>query len=315
MQTRTVPAFMLFLALFCSAIFPADGGDIGSMRQYCLTILNATGDLKCQAVPDDFVNETPEEFNYTHSEGYRDALAELQRANASVAKLRAEGIPYQRSRDIFTTAYQWFEGQGALELTGGQGSYSFVFDKVREIRNIERTAFAADDELRALSVRLQGIDPGIDLSGVRFLESDAKKEFADGRFEEAQRIARQAYETVSDAESEAEHSKTLAESARKNIETFFAENWQTMLTIAIVAGVLFFLFQKRIRKYMVESKIRSLAGERMVLETMLQGLQKDYFQHGKINDLSYHIKTKKYSDLIRAINRQLPLLREELKKL
>ncbi len=61
--------------------------------------------------------------------------------------------------------------------------------------------------------------------------------------------------------------------------------------------------------------MRSRAGERMVLETMLQGLQKDYFQHGKINDLSYHIKTKKYSDLIRAINRQLPLLREELKKL
>jgi len=316
MQMRLLPVVILFLAALSPALLFADT-DTGSMRAYCLVLLNSTGDLKnCQGqIPDALVNETPEDFNYTHSESYRDALADLQRANASVAGLRAAGIPYQRSNDLYTTALQWFEGQGALELVGGQGTYIFVFDKVREIRAIERTALAAQDELRALSVRLQSVAPDIDISGVRQLEADAKKEFADGRFEEAQRIARQAYESVSDAESESEHSKTLAESARKNIEGFVQENWKTMLAIVLVAGVLFFLFQKQIRKYLVESKIRSLAGERAVLETMLQSLQKDYFQGGKINELSYHIKTKKYGDLIRAINRQLPLLKEELKKL
>ena len=43
-------------------------------------------------------------------------------------------------------------------------------------------------------------------------------------------------------------------------------------------------------------------------------IQKDYFQEGKIPEGEYNIKTKKYAELIRDIDRQIPLLQEELAK-
>ena len=44
-------------------------------------------------------------------------------------------------------------------------------------------------------------------------------------------------------------------------------------------------------------------------------VQKDYFQYGKIAEGEYNIKTKKFAELIRDIDRQVPLMQEELAKL
>ena len=55
--------------------------------------------------------------------------------------------------------------------------------------------------------------------------------------------------------------------------------------------------------------------ERAVIEKLIRGMQREYFEKGGMNELSYHIKTKKFGDLIRNINRQLPLLKEELKRI
>jgi|GEM_PF-1290952 len=319
MQRAIIITLFALSLLFPGGAYAAGEGGGANMRAICINYLNTTGALaeiisaaSAQSVEE---SEIDDMMNYTHGEGYRDALVELQRANASVARMRASGFYARQADDLYAIGEQWFEGQAALELSGGRPSFTFVFDKTQEIRNLERQAYSANDELGALDLRISEVGQNIDLSDVKRLQAQAKKEFSDGRFNEAQRVARQAYEAVNDAEAEAAHSQTVVEIARRNIENFIEENWKTMLAIALTAGVLFFLFQKRIRYHLIESRIRSLAGERAVLEMMLQNLQKEYFQHGKLNEMSYHIKTKKYGDLIRSINRQLPLLKEELKRI
>lgn len=309
-------SFSLLALLFLIYPLMAADSEVSGMRSFCISLLNSTGDLAPKVcVPEVASSESQDIINHSHSLQYTNALEALVQANASVEKLRAAGFSYQRSMDIYMSALQWFDGQSSLELSGAQGSFTFVFDKVREIKAIERLAFLANDELSVLSQRLNAVDSDVYLSDALSLEADAKREFADGRFEESQRIAQQAYESVSRAESETAHSKTLLESTRQTIENFLLENWKTIVSIVLVAALLAFIFQKHIRRHMAESKLRSLAGERAVLETMIQSLQADYFQRGKINELSYNIKTKKYGDLIRDINRQLPLLKEELKKI
>ena len=43
--------------------------------------------------------------------------------------------------------------------------------------------------------------------------------------------------------------------------------------------------------------------------------QRDYFQYGKIPEGEYNIKTKRFAELVRDIDRQVPLLKEEIIKL
>ena len=89
----------------------------------------------------------------------------------------------------------------------------------------------------------------------------------------------------------------------------------TITVLLAALAIFFFLFQKQIRRFLINARIKALSAERGVLESMIKSLQKEYFESGKVNELSYHIKTKKFGDLIRNINRQLPMLKEELRKL
>jgi hypothetical protein len=43
--------------------------------------------------------------------------------------------------------------------------------------------------------------------------------------------------------------------------------------------------------------------------------QQDYFQTGKIADSDYKIRAANYAELVRDIDRQVPLIKEELAKL
>jgi len=172
-----------------------------------------------------------------------------------------------------------------------------------------------NDDLEALSGRMAAADAGADLASTKSLYAEAAREFKDGRVERAKTLINQAYDEVTSAESQAVHSRTIGESARRTIENFLADNWKTIAYAALALLVIFFLFQKQIRKAMVNARMRALLRERGVIESMLKSLQRDYFEKKNVTDLTYRVKTKKYGDIIRNINRQLPLLKEELKRI
>lgn len=304
-QFRTFIAVLLLASALCAS----DSGE--TLRAYCQVLLNAPSENATGQPGIVVVNIT----NFTYSQQYYASLEDLKSANASVQKLRASGLPYLQSYDNYLVAQQWFEGQSALELGGGKGDYKFVTGKVLDIKALERDTFAASDELSALAGRLSNVEPDVNVSDALLLQSEAKQEFQDGRFQESKRLIDQAYDKIALAENEAARSKTLLESTRRNITVFLQENWQKILIALFAIAAVLFIFQRQIRHFMINTRIKGLIAEKAVLERMLQNLQKEYFEHGKVNELSYHIKTKKFGDLIRNINRQLPLLREELKRI
>jgi hypothetical protein len=63
-----------------------------------------------------------------------------------------------------------------------------------------------------------------------------------------------------------------------------------------------------------KGKINHLNKEKEVVYNLIKELQKDYFEKQKIAENSYKIKIKKYGEIIRDINRQIPLLQAELEK-
>ncbi|MCX8175120.1 MAG: hypothetical protein N3E51_02855 [Candidatus Micrarchaeota archaeon] len=309
-----IAILMALFLLFVSTCFCFDPSS-ENLRALCNMIFAQ----QLQEEPENASNITEAknvtQANFTFSRERRDALLALEGANASMEKMRRLGIPTRRAQDLYLLALQWFNGQSALEMTGERGEYGFVVEKASEVKKVERTAIAAHDDLRALSVRMRKTGGDVNISEAISLYQQAKREFDDERFEEAQKLINEGYDSITKAEAEATRQKALLESARRNIETFLQENWQKILIGAAAIAIFAFLFQKQIRRFLINAKIRALMTERAVLEGMIKNLQKDYFESGKINELSYHIKTKKYSDFIRNINRQLPLLKEELKRI
>jgi hypothetical protein len=306
----------LFVALLLlSGIAHAADAD-GTMQKMCERLLSvqcAASQAPAQAPVVEDIG--PDLANFTFSRQHDDANASLSEANGSIERMRAAGLPLAQVSDLLLLAQEWFSGQSALELAGESPDYRFTFQKVLEIKQIERSAFSVSDELKALLARMGQSAPGVNLSEAKTLQEEASKEFADGRYSEAQKQIDLAYEKVELAEAQFVHENTMLESTRKTLENFLKDNWQWMLSALALVGAALFLFQKQIRRAILRSRIKSLIIEKKTLEGMMVATQKGFFKEGSVNETAYDVRMKKYKDLVLNINRQLPLLKEELKKI
>ncbi len=315
MLYRRLLCFLFVLMLAAGAVHAADADNPG-MRAYCERLLGVNSTANASAGSD--TNITPIQVvvvNVTFGASHNQTLAKLISANASISKMRQDGLPSQNAADSYALAKQWFDGQEAIELAEGRPNYNFALQKLSEIDGLVQGTYQVNDDLKALADRLASADPGADLAATKSLLADATQEFNDGRIDKAKALINQAYDEVTNAESQAVHSRTIGESARRTVENFIADNWRAIVYVAAAALVVFFLFQKQIRKLLANARLKSLIRERGVIESMLKSLQKDYFEKKTVTDLTYRVKTKKYGDIIRNINRQLPLLKEELKRI
>jgi len=65
----------------------------------------------------------------------------------------------------------------------------------------------------------------------------------------------------------------------------------------------------------IERKIQRLELRKEKILDIIKDAQREYFQDGKMSEGIFNIKTKKLAELIRDIDRQIPMLRERLAEL
>jgi len=73
-----------------------------------------------------------------------------------------------------------------------------------------------------------------------------------------------------------------------------------------------FLAHNEISRILIRRKIAFSERRKVAIRNLIAKIQKEYFGQGKVGSKNYHIRMKKYGELIRDINRQIPLLREQL---
>ena len=61
-------------------------------------------------------------------------------------------------------------------------------------------------------------------------------------------------------------------------------------------------------------KFNHLMTQKKALNTLIQNMQKSYFKTKKLSETEYTIKLKKFKELIRDIDRQVMVLKEEIFK-
>jgi len=84
------------------------------------------------------------------------------------------------------------------------------------------------------------------------------------------------------------------------------------LVTAILLFALFFALRNTIRRHRLGARLRRLHKRLVILDELLKETQKQYFEEHSISDGEYHLRVRKYGELMRDIHRQIPLLQEQI---
>lgn len=241
----------------------------------------------------------------------KDAGNGIAAAEKDMEEMASGGLPVARYNDTLFLARQIYDTQLALESAGKKADYSFVMEKLRELAGIKQNAYAAMDELKALEM---AIDKTTDINKTAVLDilEQAKTEFRAERYEQAIALVNKGYAKISEEEAFQTKVSAFYEAASRGIAGFLEEWWTVLLVIFVAISVTVYLAFNKIMRAILRRRIRMLEERKESVRKLIMQTQKDYFDKCKTGEETYHIRIKKYAEIIRDINRQIPLLREEL---
>jgi|SRR3989344_4312566 len=244
----------------------------------------------------------------------------LKDSSAYMQELIDNGFNAERLDDIIRTASDVFSAQKLLEENGKKSDYSLVISYCDDVENVRNLAFEARDMFYSLEKEYADFKEkagklGLNTSETDSFVEDARQEIRDERYEKAIEKIPEAEKKIIDAEAEATTMNLFYSTLTRGIKEFIIENYiQLGIFIGIILAVYLF-YRTRIRRKIIINKIERLYAEKEVLRDLIKKTQKDYFQYGKIPEGIYNIRTKRFAELIRDLDRQIPLLKEELERL
>ncbi len=230
--------------------------------------------------------------------------------------MKDAGFNMIRVNDTYSLAEQIYFSQLVLEDKKQAGDYSIILEKCTEIKGIKVKAYQSRDELRVLEERINETAKNKDVNVTEVLDyfNRVKQEFYDERYEQALALIEETYQKISEAESNAAQSKVFYVAVSKTLAGFFLKNWYIILSVIAVLLIAYLITKSRIEKYLIKRRIKKLGIEERVLKDLIAKTQREYFGKGTMSEGNYNIKMKKFSEMVRDIHREVPLLKEELEK-
>lgn len=237
--------------------------------------------------------------------------ASLVSAHIDMQKMVEQGFSVTKYNDTIFLAKWIFEGELALEAAEKRADYSLVMGKIFELEDLKNSAYRSLDELTALQLAMNQTE-GIDIAPVMEIYREAEQEFLAERYEQCLALIDRAYEKISELEALQTKVLAFAEATSRSIVQFYSERWVELTIIEAAAAITILLSYRRIGILLLKRKIRGLGKRRNSIRDLVAKTQSEYFGSGELNEATYRIRTRKYAELIRDINRQIPLLKAEL---
>jgi len=215
-----------------------------------------------------------------------------------------------------------------LQLLQKERKKAFNFKEViiicDEIKTLKEDAISSRDQFNALLSFYKDSS----VAGMNTLEIDEtikqiESEINDERYENVPNLITKCYDQISSARAAASALKIFTASTTRNFKDYMykrnlilpMENYKAYIIFIILLLILYLSYRTRISKILIQKKIDKLEIRKKTLKKLVMQVQSDYFHNGKISESEYSIKTSKFSELIRDIDRQIPLLKEELAKI
>jgi len=240
----------------------------------------------------------------------------LNESEQIVVDMINENFSIKRVNDSLKQADNLFHAQQAFKDKKGNYDYSLVFPYCDEIKKIKEDALNSRDELFALEKFYEvSLSPDMNTSEADKLMAEIGDEIENERYEKVKPLVEKVYEEIINIKSASAALNVFYKSTTRNLKKIFIENWKSISISIGVLLLIFFIYKKRVSKWIIRRKIEKLEIKRKTLKELTMKTQGDYFNLGNISEGTYTIKIKKFAELIRDIDRQIPLLREGLMKM
>jgi len=231
-------------------------------------------------------------------------------------EMQENDFKINRINESLRQAQNLFNSQNVLKEKNKTYDFSLVLPYCDEIKMIRDSAFEARYEYEAfLKFYNESITSGMNTTNIELIISEIILEFQNERFEQVKPLVEKAYGETISVKSSYTALNIFYKATTKGIKQFFVDNWIYLCTAIIMITILFVVFRRPIMKQQIRRKIKALQLRKKTLKNLIMDTQRDYFTKGSVSEGIYNIRTKKFADLIRDIDRQIPLLEEEYIKL
>lgn len=234
----------------------------------------------------------------------------LNNSELIMQRLKTEGFSIERVNDSLKEAKLLFIVQEEIEKKGLKTDYKKILSYCEEIKRIEEMAHATKDQIIALENFFKKYGEGIQSEKINSLFDQIYKEMKNERYELVPELIEKTYSAINEEQAKKALIVVYYSATTKGL----IKEWKKIVISIILIVVLIIVFNKPIRRHLIRKKIDYLKKRRKKLKEMIAQNQDAYFNKGKISQMDFEIKNKKLAEIVRDINRQIPLLEEELKK-
>ncbi len=229
--------------------------------------------------------------------------------------LAKEGFSVIRVNDTIKEAKTLFEAQQILKSKNLETDYSKILKKCSEIETIKFAALSMRDKIKALERFYENYGKNINSSDIDYLFSQINREMKNERYEIIDDLIEKTYIKITEEQSKLSFTRTFYDSTTKNMKRFLREKWQPLFISILVFLILIHFFKTPIKLFFLKRKMLYLEMRKKSIKDLIAKNQNIYFNKGKISEVEFTIKNKKLSELVRDIDRQISLLKEQLEEI
>jgi len=237
---------------------------------------------------------------------YEKASICMNESKGIIVEMNQSNFSIERINDSLYELEKLFEAQNILKKQKRNPDFSLIFPYCEDIVNVRDFALEATDEFKGL-IKFYNvfIEDGMNTTSIDEIFSEIRGEIKSERYEKVSPLIKKGYDEIANVRAENTALKLFYNTTTRGVKDFFVDNW---IAFMIGVGVLLVLFLVY-RTAIIKKKIEKLEMKREIFNKLIGKTQKDYFEGGKMSENDYMIKTKKFSEMIRDIDRQIPLLK------
>jgi len=277
-----------------------------------LLILTLTTLFGCSnSITGQVVRSETDSENITLSDDLLQIRAELDLASTYIPTLKELGFSVVRYNDALIATEELYWEQVTLETNEGEANYLLLNQKLNELKDIREKAYLAFDELAALKIRMD-ITTATNTSPIYELYNKSKVAFHAERYEESLQLTEETYMKISEMEATETKVRAFYDATSRTFTNFMKQNWGKILIGVIILIIISIIIYSPAKKALIEHRIKKLEHRADGIKSLIAESQKEFFDKQTLNESTFHVRIKKYGELLRDIHRQIPLLKEKL---
>ncbi len=192
--------------------------------------------------------------------------------------------------------------------------YNSIIAQANQIRELKLRAYDINDQLISLKLKMDSIDPRINLSEERKMQEEAQALLKDEIYDDAEAKIKDTFNAINKKEAQYTELNLLYRVGKENIINYVKTNWKNLIISVLSLTVIGYLLIWRISIFSTKSKEKTLELEKQVLVKLETDAQRERFTKGSMTKEDYEILMQAYKERTIDIDKEIPILKAKIEK-